>query len=206
MRESIHKARRARILDAATQTFTEFGYERAKVEAIALDAGVSTATVYNYFKTKPAIFAAMVERVLAPFEGLFDTVEYADLPVEDGLMSFVTVYWDFMADPHVRGIYRTVSAEVRREPHLGVTLYAGAHRLLGGALRRVLQRYRAAGHLSFDDVSIAARLLQGMVEHPTLTIPLLQGDDAPPLHPREEYCREAVAAFLCAYGASEPKT
>ena len=46
MRKSIHEARRARILDAATQTFTEFGYERAKVEAVALDAGVSTATVY----------------------------------------------------------------------------------------------------------------------------------------------------------------
>lgn len=199
MRKSLYDARREKILAAAILTFTEFGYERAKVEAIAHDAGVSTATIYNYFKTKPAIFAAMVGRVLEPFEGMFDAVDAVHEPVEAGLMAYARVYWDFMADPRVRAVYRTVSAEVRREPHLGVALYNGAHGLLGRGLRRILEGYRDQGILAFDDVAIAARLLQGMLEHPTLTIPLLQGDDAPPLHDKESYCREAVKAFMCAF-------
>lgn len=199
MRKSIHEARRERILDAATLTFTEFGYERTKVEAIAQDAGVSTATIYNYFKTKPAIFAAVVERALAPFEGMFEAADVTHSPVEDGLTTYMRSYWNFMANPRVRAIYRTVSAEVRREPHLGTTLYAAAHRLLGTVLRRMLEHYRAEGVLAFDDVAIAARLLQGMLEHPTLTIPLLQGDDAPALHDQEAYCQEALRAFLRAY-------
>jgi AcrR family transcriptional regulator len=199
MREALHQARRDRILDAAGLTFAEFGYERAKVEAIAHDARVSTATVYNYFQTKPAIFAAVVERALAPFEGLFDEIEADPGPVETGLLAYARVYWRFMADPRIRAIYRTVSAEVQREPHLGPTLYRAAHRLLGGVLRRILERYRADGVLMVGDIPVAARMLQGMIEHATLTIPLLESDQAEPLHPEDSYCAEAVRVFLAAY-------
>ena len=51
MRTELHQARRDRILEVAAATFAEFGYERTKVETLAHDAQVSTATVYNYFQT-----------------------------------------------------------------------------------------------------------------------------------------------------------
>src|SRR5690348_2923653 len=41
-----------RILDAAQRHFDEHGLERASVDAIAADAGVSKTTVYNNFGSK----------------------------------------------------------------------------------------------------------------------------------------------------------
>ncbi|MDQ0464557.1 AcrR family transcriptional regulator [Caulobacter ginsengisoli] len=200
MRTELHQARRDRILDVAAATFAEFGYERTKVETLAHDAQVSTATVYNYFRTKPAIFAAVVERALAPFLGLFDEIETDEGPAEAVLLAYARLYFRFMSDPRIRGVYRTVSAEVAREPHLGQTLYNQAHGILGGALRRLLSRFAGRGELVFDDVAVTARILQGMLEHVTLTIPLLTSDDAQPLHPEDSYCVEAVRVFLAAYG------
>ena len=49
-----------RILEAAQRHFNEHGLERASVDAIAADAGVSKTTVYNNFGSKERLFQAVV--------------------------------------------------------------------------------------------------------------------------------------------------
>src|SRR3982750_1591337 len=49
-----------RILEAARKHFNEHGLERANVDAIAADAGVSKMTVYNNFGSKEGLFQAVV--------------------------------------------------------------------------------------------------------------------------------------------------
>src|SRR2546423_1755971 len=62
-----------RILDAARSHFYAHGLERASVEAIAAEAGVSKMTVYSHFASKEGLFEAVVrertERVVAGPEG-----------------------------------------------------------------------------------------------------------------------------------------
>src|SRR6266704_2473731 len=53
-------ARGRRILEAAQRHFNEHGLERASVDAIAADAGVSKTTVYNNFGSKERLFHAVV--------------------------------------------------------------------------------------------------------------------------------------------------
>jgi len=64
----------ARILDAALAEFSASGYHGARVERIALGAGMSKASVLYYFGAKRDIHAAVLERTLAlwlePFERL----------------------------------------------------------------------------------------------------------------------------------------
>ena len=49
-----------RILEAAQRHFNEHGLERASVDAIAAEAGVSKMTVYSNFGSKEGLFQAVV--------------------------------------------------------------------------------------------------------------------------------------------------
>jgi TetR/AcrR family transcriptional repressor of uid operon len=59
--------RRQQILDAAEQCFRERGFHNASMAEIAKIFGMSAGHIYNYFDSKEAIIAAIVERDLAGF-------------------------------------------------------------------------------------------------------------------------------------------
>jgi hypothetical protein len=111
-------------------------------------------------------------------------------------------YFEFLTDPGVRGLYRIIVGEADRRPDLGESAYGTAHNTLGAVLRRRLARFQAEGVLQVPDAAMAARLFQGMVEHATLSIPLLRGVSTPPLHEAQPYCQEVVRVFLSAYHSS----
>ncbi|NBB15114.1 TetR family transcriptional regulator [Caulobacter sp. SLTY] len=203
MRPELHDQRREKILRAAHLAFLRMGFTRTRIEDVARAARVANATVYTYFETKERLFEAVVAQALAAYEGLFDAVERtAGDDVGRTLTAYGRVYFRFMADPTVRGVYRTVSAETAHKPQLGMMLYHSAHRLLGGVLQRLLRRYADEDRLAIADIAVAARMFEGMIEHVTLTISMLQGDEAPPLHPSETYVPEVVRIFMAAHQTS----
>lgn len=57
--------RRASILRAATEVFTETGYLRGKTSLIAARAGVSEPVIFHNFGTKPALYTAVLESAVA---------------------------------------------------------------------------------------------------------------------------------------------
>ena len=68
---------RERVLEAAFDTFTGYGYRRASVEDIARTAGLSRTAVYNHFESKETLFVELVTRLHASAE------ESARAAVED---------------------------------------------------------------------------------------------------------------------------
>ncbi|WP_296604803.1 TetR/AcrR family transcriptional regulator [Nocardioides sp.] len=56
---------RAQLLDAAEQLAAQRAPEEIRVEDVAVQAGISPASVYVHFGTKDALLAAVTERVLA---------------------------------------------------------------------------------------------------------------------------------------------
>lgn len=54
-------ATRNQIVEAARKVFVHLGYIDASVEDVLLEAGVSRATFYSHFRSKKAVFAAVVE-------------------------------------------------------------------------------------------------------------------------------------------------
>lgn len=198
MRPELHDQRREKVLAAARGVFLAKGYGRATIAEVAKTARVAPATVYAYYDGKLALFRAVVDGAAQPFTGLFDDVQAAG-DVRGQLLTYAHGYFAFMSDPQVRAYYRIVSAEQPRHPELGAGLHTDVHRLLGAVLRGILDRFSDAGVLNMPSLPIAARAFQGMIEHASLTISMLQGDDAAPLHPPEEYCAEVVRIFLSAY-------
>jgi AcrR family transcriptional regulator len=60
-----NRTRRA-LLDAADATFTARGWVRTRIEDVASNAGVSSATAYNHFPAKHALIAEVFAPLIAP--------------------------------------------------------------------------------------------------------------------------------------------
>src|SRR5258708_22827569 len=67
-----------RILDAATHLFMSHGYGATSIEAVARRARVSKRTFYHRFDDKPALFVAVVHRIIDALR------PPADLPLLEG--------------------------------------------------------------------------------------------------------------------------
>jgi len=63
-REERARHRRQRVVDAASRLFLERGYVATTIEAIAREAAVAPATVYQAFGTKQAILARVLDQAI----------------------------------------------------------------------------------------------------------------------------------------------
>jgi AcrR family transcriptional regulator len=63
--------KRREILQAAMQVFAREGYHRARMEAVAVEAGIGKGTVYEYFKSKTDLFLALHEHMLSELKNFY---------------------------------------------------------------------------------------------------------------------------------------
>jgi AcrR family transcriptional regulator len=136
-----------RILEAARQQFSEYGYEKASVRGIAKAAGVDSALVHHYFGTKTQVFEAAVEVTFSPALGAADAV--AAGPLEDAgerLTRFVFGVWENPAT---------------RTPLIAVVRSAVNYEAAAAVLRRLVAAQllsRIAGRLDLPDAELRAEL------------------------------------------------
>ena len=81
------------ILVATARVLCATGYDRASTNRIALAAGVSVGSLYQYFPSKEALVAAVIDR---HNEEIMQVVraaltEVADMPIDKGVRRLVTV-------------------------------------------------------------------------------------------------------------------
>src|SRR4029453_7273769 len=93
-RAELETERHEQILDAALRLWTKHGFEATTVEAVAREAGIAKGTVYLYFATKEAIFAAAVERwsLLPDLAALGPS--FGPLPLEEALPKLAGQLWE----------------------------------------------------------------------------------------------------------------
>jgi AcrR family transcriptional regulator len=63
VQQQLIDARRAQILDAASQVFAAKGFHRATIKEIAGAAGVADGTIYNYFANKDDLLMGLLDRL-----------------------------------------------------------------------------------------------------------------------------------------------
>jgi AcrR family transcriptional regulator len=201
---SLSRAERKReeVLTAARRRFIEDGYAGAGMEAVARNAGVSTATLYSYFPSKADLFReVLTESTEALSRGLHE-IEEQDGPAREQLTRYALAYSRFWSDPYPRAMFRLLSAERRRFEAAAQHFHERARAGAGAVLIRMLDRLCLKGELVVGEPAGAAGQLLGMLEHPTLMYGLVVGDDARTERPVEEISTEAVTTFLARYGAS----
>jgi AcrR family transcriptional regulator len=65
---------RERILDAAEALFADRGFEGTALRDVAGRVGIRTPSLYNHFPSKEALYAAVLERVVAPVLSLLSAM------------------------------------------------------------------------------------------------------------------------------------
>lgn len=104
-------SQRDRILRAARAAFTEHGYDAVTLSAIARDARVPRAVVYEVVGSKEAVLAAVADGVadelIAAVDERFATADHLDLPVDQLVRADVEWFVALMAgEPSYGAIIR----------------------------------------------------------------------------------------------------
>lgn len=191
------ESRRQLIADTALEVFKEVGYERASMAEISARVGGSKATLYNYFKSKEELFAAvMLEAIEAQGMQLIDLLNREDADVAVVLRDFGRAFMKFMTSTEVLSLIRIAVAEGANSG-LGPMLYARGAQKAWQEMALRLAKLMDAGVLRQSDPEIAALHLKGLLEAGVLE-PALYG--APPRLDAETGADCAVDIFLRAYG------
>lgn len=149
------------IVEAATDLFLEFGYDRTSLARVAESAGVSKATLFKQFPTKAALFEAAV---LAA--GDSPETELAEPPSGDfraGLVALGRSYAELLARPRMTDLIRAVIAESPRFPELRERTFDFGTLPVLAALRRYFRSETAIGAANVDDPDVAATQFLGMI-------------------------------------------
>ena len=197
-----HDPKRQAILRHARQAFVGNGYAATRVEPIAREAGVSTATLYSLFDGKAGLFSAVIDDAAEDFAKEMGRVRAGDGDARQQLTSFAAAYAGFMGDPFVRAVFRLVMAERPRFQVVALRFFEKGREAFGGALIGILARLAESGALRpVNRPSWAAGQLMGMLEHPVFLVPLVTGDEIHVQRSNAEVVEDAVETFLARYGA-----
>jgi AcrR family transcriptional regulator len=89
-------SRRA-ILEAAMREFAELGVDGARTDSIARSAGVNKALLYYYFRSKEALYGAVLDDVFsARFQGLKRILD-SDLDPGEKILRFARQHFDYVS-------------------------------------------------------------------------------------------------------------
>lgn len=146
-------ARPGELLDAALDLFVEKGYAATRVEEVAARAGVSKGTLFRYFRSKEALFQAVVERNLA---GLFAVWEQEFVDFEgstpDMLRYCLQSWWERIGLTLASGITKLILTEGSNFPSLAAFYRQEVVRPGHALIRRMLQRGVARGEFVVPDI------------------------------------------------------
>lgn len=194
--------KRQLIVRHARKRFVSEGYAATKIEPIAREAGVSTATLYTLFGGKAELFAAVIDDAAEEFARQMACVRAVDGDARLTLTSFAEAYADFMGDPFVRAVFRLVMAERPRFEAVALRFFEKGRAEFGATLIGILVRLSESGALKpMQRPSWAAGQLMGMIEHPVFFVPLVTGDDVRMRRSNTEVVADAIDTFLARHGA-----
>lgn len=191
--------RERRILDAALKTFAQMGYGGTTMEAVAMAAGLSKPTLYQYFDSKDALFQAMMLGQRDQMLTVFDRP--SPLGMVGELLGFAWAYADTVMAPEMLSLARLIIGEVQRFPEIGQAYQSsGPDKVLRGIMDYLIAQ-RAAGRLIFDDAELAAQDFWGLILSAPRTQALYMPNAQPSRAQIGRYIMNGLRVFLRAYSA-----
>lgn len=150
-----------RILAAAAALFAEQGYDGVSVHAVAERAGVCKANVFHHFKSKDALYLAVLRAACAQTREHLDRMVIATGPITERLKNFAKHHLQSIMEHD--GITRLILRELmgdgeRHSRELAEQVYGDSFAKLVGLLRQA----QGHGELRADiDPALAATMLIG---------------------------------------------
>lgn len=192
-------ARRKVFVDAAREAFFANGYAGTTMSSIASTVGGSKTTLWTYFPSKEALFAAVVDDIVAHYSRVQDV----ELPDSDDLrgvlLHFVHALMETILSDPVIALHRLVLAEANRFPSLAEAFYERGPRRGKARLSNFIGRAMARGQIRSGDAMLATRQLAGMCQAGCFQSALFNLDEPRGKAVLECEINEAVDSFLRAW-------
>lgn len=158
------EAKRAAIVEAASQRFFDHGFAGTSIEQVAADAGVSKVTIYNHFGDKRALFAATVERECEKMRGYFNLDAVPSGSICERLTVIAQAMFDFLSRPEMVAFERRIAAETEHDPAIGQAFLEAGPWRMKAAFAAWLSHAHAQGELSIPDAALAAEQFVSMAK------------------------------------------
>lgn len=157
-------ARRAQILNAATDCFRTYGFHGASIARISEASGMSPGHIYHYFENKEAIIEAIVaqdlERLL-----ILNTELRAAYDVKGAFLERTAEGVQDNLDPESAGLQMEIMAEAARNPRVATFVRAADQSCLASFHTTLRSLRRAAGHEDSEaDITGMAEVIAAMFE------------------------------------------
>ncbi|MGD7001323.1 TetR/AcrR family transcriptional regulator [Corynebacterium halotolerans] len=157
------KQKRREIADTAARLFATRGYENTSVATIAREVGISSASVFYYFRDKAALFRAAFEQDLAVAEEIAERARRA----EDAFAAILDIVAELgtdAAEPGADGMVAEIVRRAGQDPEL-VALVAQTAAILREALAGLIARGIREGTIDATlDPGATASWLQAVID------------------------------------------
>lgn len=158
------KSRKDRIMDAALRIFAEKSFQEATISEISKEAGVSEATIYEYFGTKEDLLFAIPEKIsndtAKESQAVLPFIKDVEGRMRAILFSYVQLYQN---NPHYSALVllQLMSNKRFRQTAAHEAIRRSAHSLL-----EIIREGIADGTFRSDaDAYLIRSMLMGTIEH-----------------------------------------
>jgi AcrR family transcriptional regulator len=149
-RASRRAERRQAILAAALKEFSARGFAAARLDDVAVAAGIAKGTIYLYFRDKEALFQDLIRSEMSPVVATFETALAVDLPLRAVAERAVELFVREIYGTSRKDIIRLIISEGPRFPQLADFYYREVLSRIIAAVRALLARALARGELRSD--------------------------------------------------------
>jgi len=151
--------RRQAILAAALREFSARGFASARLDDVAVAAGIAKGTIYLYFRDKETLFQDLIRSEMSPVVATLETALAIDLPVRAVAERAVELFVREIYGTSRKDIIRLIISEGPRFPQLADFYYREVLSHIIAAVRALLARALARGELRSDAVIRFPQLL-----------------------------------------------
>lgn len=158
------KTRKNRIMDAALRIFAEKSFQEATISEISKEAGVSEATIYEYFGTKEDLLFAIPEKIsndtYEESEAVLPFIKDVEGRMRAIMLSYIQLY---ESNPHYSALVllQLMANKRFRQTAAHAAIRRSAHRLL-----ECIREGIANGTFRPDaDAYLIRSILMGTIEH-----------------------------------------
>ncbi len=159
---SSREEKRIEIIQAAVNVFSEYGFDRAKMDYIAKEAGIGKGTIYEYFESKEDLFDKMIQYSIESFRIGLKKIMDQKKSIEEKLIKCSRYNAEFM-DKHLDMIQmdmqcKVLSKEMRTRIFTEMAVIYEHY-------KDMVQQAKAQGELRADlDETLATYCIMGTIE------------------------------------------
>jgi len=159
-REQQKEARRSAIIDAALEEFTAQGFTAAKLDDVAIRAGIGKGTIYLYFDSKERLLEEVVRKNLFPNRDIAESyIAKMDGTAAEILAQHFRNIYGFMKNDKVPPLLMMILGETVRFPKLSRFFYEEMISQSQKMIRGIIQKGIESGEFRASAADIYSQLL-----------------------------------------------